>query len=122
MHPAAVADAGGLLVLAGSLEGVVHEVHDVLALDATTLLLAEYLAIHHGGAPERAEVDFAVAIRLVAEWFPVRDLALEAASTASELDDDIETAASLALAHSLDVPLVTKNRAVSSRRVPVLHC
>lgn len=109
-------------MLAGSLEGVLPDVHDVLALDATMLLLAEYLAIRHEGAPDRAEVDFAVAVRIVAEWFPVRALAIEAASTAPELGDDIEAAASLALAHSLDVPLVTKNRTVSSRRVPVLHC
>ncbi len=122
MHPAAVADAGGLLVLSGSLEGIVPDVTDVLALDATTLLLAEYLAMRHEGAPDRAEVDFAVALRIVAEWFPVRALAIEAASTAPELGGDIDTAASLALAHSLDVPLVTKNRAVSSRSVPVLHC
>ena len=122
MHPAAVADAGGLLVLAGSLEGVVHDVHDVLALDATTLLLAEYLAIRHEAARDRAEVDFAVAVRIVAEWFPVRALATEAAFTAPALGGDIDTAASLALAHSLDVPLMTKNRAVSSRRVPVLRC
>ena len=122
MHPAVVADAGGLLVLAGLLEGVDHEVHDVVALDATTLLLAEYLAVRHEGAPDRAEVDLAVAVRIVAEWFPARALAMEAASTAPELGGDVDSAASLALAHSLDVPLVTKNRAVNSRRVPVLHC
>jgi hypothetical protein len=43
--PAAVADAGGWLVLAGLLEGVAHEVDEVLVLDATSLLLAGYLAL-----------------------------------------------------------------------------
>lgn len=122
MHPAVVADAGGLLVLAGLLEGVEHRVHDIVALDATTLLVAEYLSLRHEGVPDRAEVDFAVVVRIVAEWFPARALAMEAAATAAEVEGDIDGAASLALAHSLELPLVTKNRAAGSRRIPVLHC
>lgn len=122
MHPSVVADGGGLLVLAGLLVGVAHVVDEVVVLDATSLLVAEYLALRHEGAPERAQAEFAVATRVVAEWFPARAVAMEAALTADLTDGDIDTAASLALAHSLDVPLVTRNREVGSRRIPVLHC
>ncbi|MGH9244520.1 MAG: hypothetical protein ACRD29_09420 [Acidimicrobiales bacterium] len=121
MHPAVVADAGGLLVLAGLLEGVEHAVDEILALDATSLLVAEYLAVRHEGAPHRARVDFNLTTRIVREWFPVRAVAIEAAIDAVGHDGDIEPLASLALAESLDVPLVTKNRELGSRQIPVLH-
>jgi hypothetical protein len=119
VHPAAVADAGGWLVLAGLLEGLAHEVDEVLVLDATSLLVAEYLALRHEGSPALARAEFGLATRVVREWFPVRALALDAALAA---DDDIEAVAALALAESLGVALVTKNREMMSKRVPVLLC
>ena len=122
MHPAVVADVGGLLVLAGLLEGVEHEVDEILVLDATSLLLAEYLVLRHEGAPQRARTDWGLVVRTVQEWFPARAVAFDAALSASEADSDIDGAASLALAESLGVPLVTKNRDLASRHVPVLHC
>lgn len=121
MPPAAVADAGGWLVLAGLLEGVAHDVEEVLVLDATSLLLAEYLAVRHEGAPARAGAEFAVAMRIVAEWFPVRAVAIEAA-IASGSDGDIDALAALALAESLKVPLITKNRELRSATIEVLVC
>ena len=122
MHPAVVADAGGLLVLAGLLEGLAHEVDEILALDATSLLIAEYLVLRHEGTPHRARTEFGVAVQTVREWFPARPLAVEAALGASDQEALVEEAASLALAESLAVPLVTKNRQISSPTVPVLHC
>lgn len=120
MQPAAVADAGGWLVLAGLLEGLVHDVDEVLVLDATSLLVAEYLALRHEGAPARARTEYGLAVRVVREWFPVRALALDAALAVGA--DDIDATAALALAESLGVALVTKNRELSSRHVPVLWC
>lgn len=121
MHPAVVADAGGLLVLAGLLEGVAHDIDEILALDATALLVAEYLVLRHEGASGRAHVEFGLATRAVGEWFPIRPVALDAALEARRTDGDVETAASLALAESLGVPLVTKQAEVDSRNVPVLR-
>ena len=121
MPDSAVADAAGLLVLAGLLEGQAPEVDEVLALDSTSLLVAEYLAMRHDGAPRRAGRDFGLTLQAVAEWFPVRALAIEAALAATE-SVEIDSTASLALAESLGVPLVTKNRELSSERVAVLHC
>jgi hypothetical protein len=122
VHPSVVADAGGLLVLAGLLEGVWHQVDEVLVLDATSLLVAEYLALRHEGAPDRARVEFGLAAGVVREWYPVRTLALDAAIATNGAFDDIDAMASLALAESLEVPLVTKDPELRSRRIPVLHC
>ncbi|MHB8318797.1 MAG: hypothetical protein ACYDEP_06155 [Acidimicrobiales bacterium] len=121
MQASAVVDAGGLLVVTGLLEGDIHEANEVLALDATALLVAEYLVLRNEGAPVRAQRDFGMALRTVAEWFPVRTLAVGAALVASE-DMDIDTAAALTLAESLTVPLVTKNKEVASDRIAVLRC
>lgn len=120
VHDSVVADAGGLLVLAGLLEGLIHETDEILSLDATALLVAEYLAVHHEGAPDRARVDYGAATRVVREWFPVRSLAIEAALTADP--EGLDGAVALRLAESLGVALVTKNRQLASRMVPVLHC
>ena len=121
MPDSAVADAGGLLVLSGLLHGQPPEVGEVLALDATSPLVAEYLALHYEGAPRRARRDFDLALRTVAEWFPVRAIALDAVLAAGE-SLEVDSAASMALAESLDVPLVTKNRDLFSDRVTVLQC
>lgn len=120
MHPSVVADAGGLLVLAGLLEGIGHDVDEILALDATSLLLAEYLALRHEGAPDRARVEFGIVAQTVREWFPVRGLAMDAALGA-ESSEDLDGQSALALAESLSAPLVTKNRDLQSSLVPVLH-
>ena len=121
MQPAAVADAGGWLVLAGLLDGVAPEVGEVLVLDATALLVAEYLALRHEGAPVRASAEFGLALRVVSEWFPVRGLAMDVA-LASSGESDVEAAAALALAESLDVAVITKSRDLVSERVAVLRC
>ncbi len=121
MHDSVVADAGGLLVLAGLLEGIDHQADEILALDATSLLVAEYLALRHEGAPDRARVDFGSVNQVVREWFPVRGLAIEAALSATS-SEDVDGHAALALAESLRTPLVTKNGELRSTSVLVLHC
>lgn len=122
MQPAAVADAGGWLVLAGLLEGIPEEVDEVLVLDATSLLVAEYLALRHEGAQDRARVEFGIALRVVSEWFPVRALAIDVAIDAGGRDGDVDGLGALALAESLGVALVTKNRDLRSDKVAVLYC
>jgi hypothetical protein len=120
VHPSVVADAGGVLVLAGLLDGTEHAADEILVLDATSLLVAEYLVLRHAGSSDRARTEFGLVVRVVREWFPIRSLAIEVALTAA--DGDIDGAASLALAESLHVPLVTKNRDLNSAAIPVLHC
>ena len=98
-----------------------YEVAEILALDATSLLVAEYLALRYEGAPLRARRDFGLVVRTVAEWFPVRTLAVDAVLAAGE-GVEVDSAAAVALAESLQVPAVTKNREISSDRVSVLRC
>ena len=121
MYESVVADAGGLLVLAGLVEGIDHEIGEILALDATALLVAQYLAHRHEGVPERAFADFAFVMRVVREWFPVRAVAMGAA-LASTSPEDIDGRAALALAESLSTPIVTKDQDLRSSSVPVLRC
>ncbi len=121
MHDSVVADAGGLLVLAGLLDGIEHETDEILALDATSLLIAEYLALRYEGAADRARVDFASVAQIVREWFPVRGVAMEAALSMTS-SEDIDGRAALALAESLGTPLVTKNDELRSNSVSVLRC
>ncbi len=120
MRDSVVADAGGLLVLAGLREGIEHQADEILALDATSLLVAEYLALRHEGAPHRSGAAFGRVEQVVREWFPVRGLAMEAALSAGS--GDIDGPAALVLAESLGIPLVTKNSGLRSTSVPVLHC
>ncbi len=120
MYRLAVADAGGLLCAAGIVEGLRHEVVEYVALDATTLLIAEFLAVLHEGAPSRAITDFAEFDRLVGEWFPVRAIAMDAVLSAPT-GANPESWAALALAETLQVPLVTKNDEVTSTRIAVLR-
>lgn len=121
MHESVVADAGGLLVLAGLLEGLACDVNGIVALDATSLLVAEYLALRNDGAVGRTRAQFASVGTIVEEWIPVRGIAVEAVLATSS-PDDIDGAAALTLAESLGTPLVTRNDGLRSDRVPVLRC
>jgi hypothetical protein len=121
MYATAVADSGGLLTAAGIVEGLRHEVVEYVALDAATLLLAEFLVVLHEGRPARAAADYAELERLVREWFPVRALAIDAALRAPSESGDVDAWAALALAEMLGIPLVTKHAEIASRKIPVLH-
>jgi hypothetical protein len=121
VHDSVVADAGALLVFGHILGGIAHDVDQILALDSTSLLLAEYFALRHDGAADRARVELASVVQIVREWFPVRGVAIEAALAASA-PDDINGTAALKLAEALGTPLVTRNGDLRSDRVPVLRC
>lgn len=47
---------------------------------------------------------------------------MDSALAAGRADEDVDAAAALVLAESLDVALVTKHREIVSDRVPGLHC
>jgi len=121
MYASAVADAGGLLTAAGVVEGLRHEVGEYVALDTTTLLLAEFLLVLHEGAVRRAVAEYAQFNQVVREWFPIRALAIDAALRAPHAETGLDSWVALTLAEVLGIPLVTKNDAVSSKVIPVLH-
>lgn len=58
---------------------------------------------------------------MVQEWFPVRAVAMAAALRTGD-DGDSLTTASLELAETLDLPLLTRRRDAVSAQVPVLYC
>ena len=121
MYETAVADAGGLLSAVGIVSGLRHAVREYVALDATTVLVAEFLVLLHEGRVARAAADYTELDQVVREWFPVRGLALEAALHAPGDAEQIDSWAALVLAEALGVPLVTKNDEIASRVVPVLR-
>ena len=71
---------------AGLLEGDPVDVGEILVLDATALLVAEYLVLRYEGAPERARTEYGLATRVAAEWFPSRAIAFDAALAAGTGD------------------------------------
>ena len=119
MYATAVADAGGLLTAIGVVEGLRHDVVEYVALDATTLLVAEFLVLLHEGATTRAHIDYDDLERVIREWFPVRAVAMDAATRAPS--GELDSWAALALAEMLQVPLVTRNDDIRSRVVPILQ-
>lgn len=121
MHPSVVADAGGLLALAGLVEGVEHDVDEICAVDVSALLAAEVLVLRHIGAPARAAAEYGVLVRIVQEWFPARPLAIDAALVRDVPDVPLDSVVALMLAESMGVPFVTKLRELASDRVPVLY-
>lgn len=121
MYATAVVDAGGLLTAAGIVDGLRHDVVEYVALDAATLLIAEFLVVFHDGRPARAAVDYAELEQVVREWFPVRALAMDAALLAPPQAGEVDSWAALALAETLGIPLVTKNGELRSAKVPVLR-
>jgi hypothetical protein len=121
VHPSVVADAGGLLALAGLVEGVSHEVDEICALDASAMLAAEILELHHEGAPARAVTEYGLLVGTVQEWFPVRALAMDAAVARIDRELPLDSVAALLLAESMAIPLVTKLRDLESRKTPVLY-
>jgi hypothetical protein len=121
VHPSVVADAGGLLSLAGLVEGIAHEADEICALDASAMLAAEVLELHHEGAPARAAAEYGLLVSIIQEWFPARALAMDAALQRSDRDMPLDSVAALLLAESMTVPLVTKLRDLESRKIPVLY-
>ena len=121
MHPSVVADAGGLLTLSGLVEGVSHEVDEICALDASAILAAQILELHHEGAPARAITEYGLLVGTVQEWFPVRALAMDAAIHRTDRELPLDSVAALLLAESMTVPLVTKLRELTSKKIPVLY-
>ena len=88
MHPVVVADSGGLLVLAGRLQGVTHDVDEIVALDSSALTVAFLLVLLHEGRPDQARSEYEGTCGVVREWFPLRGLAVDTALSA--LGDEID--------------------------------
>jgi hypothetical protein len=122
MPSSVVCDAGGVLVVAGALEGRRPEGVEVLALDWTAMTVGRFLAARYEGNAARIRLEVGIALSAVGEWFPVRSLVAETLERAGlEAVDALDSWSALLLAEQLDVPLLTASDEVMSSRVQVLH-
>jgi len=117
-----VCDAGGILAVAGVLEGESPSEAEILALDWSSVTVARFLAARFEGRPEAARVETGLALATVDEWFPVRTIATETLARAGlDAVDALDSWSALILAEQLDLALFTASDEFSSDRVEVLR-
>lgn len=120
MPSSVVADAGGVLVVAGALDGLAPAGVEVLALDWTAVTVGRFLAARHAGNTGRTRVEVGIAIAAVDEWFPVRSLVVDTLERAGvDAVDALDSWSALMLAEQLDVALFTASDEVTSDRVEI---
>ena len=122
MPRSVVCDAGGVLVVAGALEGAIPVDVEVLALDWTAVTVGRFLAARYEGNPARTRVGLGLALAAVHEWFPVRTLIADTLERAGlEAVDALDSWSALMLAEQLDVALFTASDDVDSSRIEVIR-
>src|SRR3954454_21373278 len=115
-----VCDAGGVLVVAGALDGTAPRDAEVLALDWTAITVGRFLGARHEGNPTLVRVELGVALEAVHEWFPVRSLVADTLERAGLVAvDALDSWSALLLAEQLDLPLFTASDEVTSTRVEI---
>ena len=115
-----VCDAGGVLAIAGTLEGSAPVDAEFLALDWSAMTVGRFVTARHEGNPERVQVEIGLALSAVHEWFPVRSIVAETLSRAGRgAADALDSWSALILAETLDLPLFTASDEVSSNRIEV---
>jgi hypothetical protein len=120
MPRSVVADAGGVLVVAGALEGAAPADVEVLALDWTAMTVGRFVAARHEGRPDRIHVELELVLAAVDEWFPVRTLVAETLERAGlDAVDALDSWSAVVLAEQLEVPLLTASDEVDSTRIEI---
>lgn len=120
MPRSVVADAGGVLVFAGALEGRAPAGVEVLALDWTAITVGRFLAMRHEGDPSRLRVELGITLAAVDEWFPVRSLVADTLQRAGiEAGDALDSWSAVLLAEQLELPLLSASDGVTSRHIEI---
>ena len=120
MPPSVVCDAGGVLVVAGALEGVAPRDAEILALDWTAMTVGRFLTARHEGQPSRTRLELGTALDAVHEWFPVRTLVADTLERAGlDAVDVLDSWSAVLLAEQLDLPLLTASDGVTSSRIDI---
>jgi hypothetical protein len=120
MPRSVVADAGGVLVFAGALEGRAPTDVEVLALDWTAVTVGRFLAARHEGNPGRTRVELGIALAAVHEWFPVRTLVADTLERAGlDAVDALDSWSAVLLAEQLELPLLTASDEVHSEQIDI---
>jgi hypothetical protein len=122
MPPSVVCDAGGVLVVAGALEGTAPSGVEVLALDWASITVGRFLAARHEGHAERTRVELGLALGAVNEWFPVRTIVADSLARAGlDAVDALDSWSAVVLAEHLDLPLFTASDEVNSTSIDILR-
>ena len=122
MPRSVVCDAGGVLVMAGVLEGTAPDNVEVLALDWTAMTVGRFLSMRHEGNSPRGAVEIGLALAAVHEWFPVRTLVTATLERAGlNAIDALDSWSAVLLAEQLDLPLLTASSDVSSDRIEIFR-
>lgn len=117
-----VCDAGGVLAVAGALEGTTPVDAEFLALDWSAITVGRFLAARHEGHPERIQVEIGLALSMVHEWFPVRSIVAATLARAGQgAVDALDSWSALILAEQLDLPLFTASGEVTSSQIETLR-
>jgi hypothetical protein len=120
MPHSVVADAGGILVFAGALEGQSPTNVEVVALDWSAMTVGRFLAVRHEGHQARLRVELGVALMAVDEWFPVRTLVADTLQRAGlDAVDVLDSWSAVLLAEQLELPLLTASDEVASNRIHI---
>jgi hypothetical protein len=120
MPRSVVCDAGGILAMAGVLEGSVNTDVEVLALDWSAMTVGRFLAMRHEGNSPRASVEIGLALAAVHEWFPVRTLVAATLERAGlDAIDGLDSWSAVLLAEQLDLPLLTASSDVRSDLIEI---
>jgi hypothetical protein len=117
-----VCDAGGILVAAGALEGIVPDDAEILALDWSSVTLARFLAARHDGHPGRIKAELGLVLSGVHEWFPVRTLmALTMGRAGPGAIDSLDSWSAVLLAEQLNLALFTASNEVQSDQIEIIR-
>ena len=117
-----VCDAGGILVVAGALEGNAPADAEFLALDWAAITVGRFLAARYEGNPGRVRVELGIALAAVHEWFPVRTLVADTLDRAGlAAVDALDSWSALMLAQQLDLPLLTASDEITDERVEIIR-
>jgi hypothetical protein len=120
MSRSVVADAGGVLVFGGALEGVAPADVEVLALDWTAMTVGRFLTARHEGNPQLMRVELGLVLAAVDEWFPVRTLVADTLERAGlDAVDALDSWSAVLLAEQLELPLLTASDEVTSTHIDI---
>jgi hypothetical protein len=120
MPRSVVADAGGILVFAGALEGQAPADVEVIALDWAAITVGRFLSVRHEGDKGLVRVEIGLALSAVDEWFPVRTLVADTLERAGlDAVDALDSWSAVLLAEQLELPLLTASDEVTSRRIDI---
>jgi hypothetical protein len=115
-----VCDAGGVLAVAGALEGSVPGDAEYLALDWSAMTIGRFLAARHEGRRDLIAVEIGLALEAVDEWFPVRTIVTETLGRAGlGAVDVLDSWSALVLAEQLELPLFSASDEVASVKVEI---